>query len=99
MNSLRPDCRNIESYLEKIAENMMISNDISVRVLHMHETQVRQDMRLLSLEENQREAKEFRVFVRDKLEEMTALGVKVAVIMGAASLGASALVALILKKI
>ena len=72
---------------------------MKLKIDNMHDTQIKHEFRLTALEENQKESRDFRQFVRLKLDEMTGLGVKVALIMGASSLIASGFVALIIKKI
>lgn len=72
---------------------------MKLKIDNIHDTQIKHEFRLTALEENQKESRDFRQFVRLKLDEMTGLGVKVALIMGAFSLIASGFVALIIKKI
>lgn len=95
----RPSTERIESALIEMTKQMTITQDVRLKIDHIHDSQIRHDLRLAALEENQKEARDFRKFVRLKLDEMTGLGVKVALIMGASSLIASGFVALIIKKI
>ena len=94
-----PSTERIESALIEMTKQMTITQDVRLKIDHIHDSQIRHDRRLAALEENQKEARDFRKFVRLKLDEMTGLGVKVALIMGASSLIASGFVALIIKKI
>jgi len=82
-----------------MTKQITIAQDVRLKIEHIHDNQIRHDLRLAALEENQKEARDFRQFVRLKLDEMTGLGVKVALIMGIFSLIASGFVALIIKKI
>jgi len=95
----KPESERIESALIDMTKQITLSQDIRMKVDHIHDTQIRHDLRLAALEENQKEARDFRQFVRLKLDEMTGLGVKVALIMGISSLIASGFVGLIIKKI
>lgn len=95
----KPESERIESALIDMTKQITIAQDVRLKIEHIHDSQIRHDLRLSALEETQKEARDFRQFVRLKLDEMTGLGVKVALIMGISSLIASGFVGLIIKKI